>query len=84
MQTTVRTTIRIRKDLLDQSRFLALNKGASLQEIINNMLALGFGKVSDLGSAKEAGAKIDKFRHSLSGKKIDLQKLLDLNKADQK
>ena len=84
MQTTIRTTVRIRKDLLDQSRFLALNRGTSLQEVINNTLALGFGKVSDLGSAKKAIAKVDKFRNNLSDKNIDLQRLLDLNKEDQK
>ena len=82
MQTTVRTTIRIRKDLFDQSRLLALKNSTSLQEVINSTLALGFGKVSNLESSKEAMIKIDKFRKSLSGKKINLKGLLNITKSD--
>lgn len=81
---TIRTTIRIRKDLLDQFRYLALKKGTSLQEIINNTLALGSGKVSDLESTKEAMMKIDKLRLSLSDKKIDLEDLLNKSKSGLK
>lgn len=81
MQTTVRTTIRIRKDIFDQSRLLALKNGTSLQAVINTTLALGLGKVSDLKSNEEAMAKIDKFRLSLSGKKIDLGDLLSQSKS---
>ena len=84
MQTTVRTTLRIRKDLLDLSRSLAFKKGATLQEIINNTLALGFAKVSNIESAKEAMNKIDKFRSSLSGKNVNLAKLLKASRVDQK
>ena len=84
MQTTIRTTVRIRKDLFDQSRLLALKNGTSLQEIINNTLALGLGKVSDLESSKEAMKKIDKLRVSLSGKKVDLENLLSKSRSDLK
>ncbi len=84
MQATIRTTVRIRKDLFDQSRLLAVKKGTSLQEIINNTLALGLGKVSDLESTKEAMMKIDKLRMSLSDKKIDLEDLLSKSKSDLK
>lgn len=84
MQTTIRTTVRIRKDLFDQSRLLALKNGTSLQEIINNTLALGLGKVSDLESSKEAMGKIDKFRMSLSDKKINLEDLLSKSRSDLK
>ena len=84
MQATIRTTVRIRKDLFDQSRLLALKKGTSLQEIINNTLALGLGKVSDLESSKESMAKIDKFRVSLSDKQINLEDLLISSKSDLK
>ena len=82
MQTTVRTTIRIRKDLFDQSRLLALNNGTTLQEIINSTLALGLGKVSDLESSKKAMMKIDKLRMSLSKGEFDLEDLLKKSKFD--
>ncbi len=84
MQTTIRTTIRIRKDLFDQSRLLAVKKGTSLQEIINSTLALGLAKVSDLESSKKSMGKIDKFRLSLSDKKINLDNLLYKSKSDLK
>lgn len=84
MQTTIRTTIRLRKDLIDQSRMIALKKGASLQEIINDTLALGFKHVSDLNSVQEAMKRIDAFRQSLTLKDIDLKKLLAENKKDQR
>lgn len=84
MQTTIRTTVRIRKDLFDQSRMLALKNGTSLQEIINNTLALGLGKVSDLESNRKAMAKIDKFRRSISDKKFNLEDLLNKNRSDLK
>lgn len=84
MQTTVRTTVRIRKDLFDQSRLLALKKGTSLQEVINTTLALGLGKISDLVSIKEAMMKIDKLRLSLADKKISLEDLLNKSSSDLK
>lgn len=80
----VRTTVRIRKDLFDQSRILAIKKGTSLQEIINNTLALGLGKVSDLESTKKAMTKIDELRMSLSDKKISLEDLLNKSQSDLK
>lgn len=80
--TVVRTTVRIRKDLFDQSRLLALRNGTSMQEIINNTLALGLGKVSDLQSSREVMVKIDKLRMSLSGKKINLEDLLNKSRSD--
>lgn len=84
MQTTIRTTVRIRMDLFDQFRFLALKKGTSLQEVINNTLALGLGKISDLDSDRKAMSKIDTFRISLENKKISLEDLLDKSKSDLK
>lgn len=84
MQTTIRTTIRIRKDLLNQFRLLALKEGNSLQNVINNTLALGLGKVTDLEFNKKAMTKIDNLRMSLSGQEIDLKKLLSKNKSDLK
>lgn len=84
MQNLVRTTIRIRKDLFDLSRMIAVKKGTSLQEIINQTLALGFGYLSDFSSQKEAMFKIDRFRKSLARKKINLGKLLDESKKDLK
>ena len=84
MQTTTRTTVRIRTDLFDQFRLLALQKGTSLQEVINTTLALGLGKVSNLDSDRKAMAKIDTFRISLADKKINLEDLLDKSKSDLK
>lgn len=82
MQATVRTTIRLRKDLFDQSRLIAFHQRTSLQEVINNTLATGFGHISDLNIQKEAMDKIDEFRESLRGKKINTQKLVEENKRE--
>lgn len=84
MQATIRTTVRIRKDLLEQSKLLALKEGTSLQEVINTTLALGFGKISDIKSDKIAMQQIDKFRSNLSSKIINLEELLGQSKLDQK
>ncbi|HUD44544.1 MAG TPA: hypothetical protein VMR41_03320 [Patescibacteria group bacterium] len=84
MQNTIRTTVRIRSDLFDQFRFLALKKGTSLQEIINNTLALGLGKISDLDSDRKAMNKINRFRASLVDKDISLEELLNTSKFDLK
>lgn len=81
---TVRTTIRIRKDLLDQSRLLALHRSASLQQVINDTLAQGFGHVTDLNTHKEAMERIDQFRESLKGRKIDIKKILRESRKDLK
>lgn len=84
MQTTVRTTVRIRKDLLDQSRMLALIEGVSLQEIINNVLTLGFGKISNVEINRQSMNQIDMFRNKLYHKKINIEELLKVNKLEQK
>ena len=84
MQATVRTTIRINKDLFDQSRLLAFQRGISLQDVINETLAVGFGHVSDLNIHKEAMARIDNFRESLGGKKVDIKKIIRESKKDLK
>lgn len=81
---TVRTTIRIRKDLLDQSRLLALRRETSLQQVINDTLVQGFGHITDFDIHKEAMARIDKFRENLKGRKIDVQKILRDSKKDLK
>lgn len=84
MNNTVRTTIRIRKDLFDQSRLLALKRDTSLQEVINDTLIKGFRYITDIDHHKEAMAVIDTFRESMRGKKVNLQKLLEQNKKDQR
>lgn len=84
MQNIVRTTIRVRKDLLDHSRLLAFKRGVPLQDVINEALALGFGHVSDLSLQKQALSRIDKFRESLKGKKIDIKKILSESKKNLK
>lgn len=82
MQATVRTTIRIRKDLFDQSKLLALQNDSSLQEVINQALAQGFGLISGLETHKIAMDKIDRIRQSLKGRKIDVKKLVEANKKE--
>ncbi len=84
MNNTVRTTIRIRKDLFDQSRLLALKRNTSLQEVINDTLIKGFRYITDINSHKEAMSAIDAFADSMRGKKVNLQKLLEQNKKDQR
>lgn len=84
MQSTVRTTIRIRKDLVDQSRMVALKKGVSLQDVINDTLAVGFKHVTDLDTASRLMGQIDSFRLSMTSKNIDLGKLIDLSRKDRK
>ena len=84
MQATVRTTIRIRKDLLEQSRMLALHKGVSLQDVVNETLAVGYKHVTDLTASGEAMKQIDHFRSSMAKKNISLKKLLEENTVDQK
>jgi len=84
MQDTVRTTIRIRKDLLDQSRLLAFQRDKSLQDVINETLMLGFRHITNLSLHKEAMRGIDKFRESLKDKKIDAKKILWQSKKDLK
>ncbi len=85
MQDTVRTTIRIRKDLLDQSRLLAFKQGTSLQEVINSVLLKGYSNhITDFDIHTQAMANIDRFRESLRGKKVDVKKILKLSKKDLK
>lgn len=79
---TVRTTIRIRKDLLDQSKMLALRRETSLQEVINDTLARGFGHISDLNTHKQAMARIDRFRESYKGRRFNVKKLVEDNKKE--
>lgn len=87
MQTTVRTTLRIRKDLLDQSRLLALKQGSSLQDVINEILVKGFGNhITDLDIHKEAMQNIDrlrgKIRNGVKSKSISTKKLIEQNKKE--
>lgn len=87
MQTTVRTTIRIRKDLLDQSRLLALKQGTSLQNVVNETLLKGFGNhITDFDIHQEAMKNIDRFRENirirLKGKSINTKKLIEQNKKE--
>lgn len=87
MQTTVRTTIRIRKDLLDQSRLLAFKRQVSLQQVINDMLLKGYGNhITDFDIHQQAMKNIDRFRENIrkrrKGKSIDTNKLIQQNKKD--
>lgn len=80
----VRTTIRIRKDLFEQSRLLAFQRNTSLQEVINDTLIKGFQHTTDIDPHKEAMAAIDELAESMRGKKVNLQELLEQNKKDQR
>lgn len=87
MQATVRTTIRIRKDLLDQSRLLALKQGSSLQEVINDILIKGFGNhITDLDIHMEAMQNIDRLRgmirNGVKSKSISTKKMIEQNKKE--
>ncbi len=84
MLNTMRTTIRIRRDLLNQSRILAIKKGTSLQTIINDTLAAGFQHVTDLSLSHNSMKKIDTFRKSMLKKNISLAKLLEVSKSEQR
>lgn len=81
---TVRTTIRLRKDLFDQSKLLALKKGTSFQQVVNDTLASGFREIGDLSQNRIAMAKIDRIRNEIFKKhgKINVQKLVDQNKKE--
>lgn len=87
MQTTIRTTLRIRKDLLDQSRLLAFKQGSSLQDVINEILIKGFGNhITDLDIHKVAMRNIDslrqKIRNVAKNKTISTKKLIEQNKKE--
>lgn len=84
MSNTVRTTIRIRTDLFDQFRLMALKRSTSLQEVINSTLALGLGKISDLDSDRKAMKKIDTFRSSITDTTFSLEKLIKESKSGLK
>lgn len=62
MQSTVRTTIRLRQDLFELSRLIAFNKKASLQDVINQGLAIGYKHITDLNAADQAMEHINTFR----------------------
>lgn len=82
MKTTIRTTIRVRKDLLDQSRVIASKRGVFLQDVINETLAIGFGHISDLSTQQNAISVLDKFRESLKNKKVNTSQILVDSKKD--
>ena len=85
MQTMIRTTIRIRKDLLDQSRRIALERGTNLQDVINDVLTRGYGEITDLSRHKRAMTTIDSIREDLrKNGEIDTNALLNESKKDLK
>jgi len=79
MQDTVRTTIRIRKDLLDQSKFIALKQGTSLQQVINDSLTQGFQRISPAKSRREVMETIDQLRKDMLNKygSVETGELID-------
>ena len=83
MQNIVRTTIRIRKDLLDLSKLLALQKGVSMQQVINEMLEYGFDQLPKKKSRREIMDEIDKIRAGISMTNKQVAEILAMNKQDQ-
>lgn len=63
---------------------LAFKKGVSLQDIINETLSIGYKHVTDLNIARESMKQIDTFRKNMEHKKINIKKLLELSKSDQR
>lgn len=84
MNQTIRTTIRIKKDILDASRNIAFNQNSSLQDVINNALALGLKHITNLSSSNKAFREIDSFREKYRNKNINLKKLITISKKDLK
>ncbi len=82
MQNAIRTTIRLRKDLLDQSRLVAIQENTSVQNVINSTLAKGFGRISDLEKRRIIMKRIDNFRKSISGKNINAQRVYEASKKE--
>lgn len=83
MQTSVRTTLRLRKDLFDQSRLLAVRTRSSLQAVINDKLALGL-RLSDTKTQHQAMAKIDRFRQSLASSRVNVKKIVKTSREELK
>lgn len=83
MQHAVRTTIRIRKDLLDLSKLLALQKGISMQQVINETLAYGFHQLPKKKSRKEIMDEIDTIRAKVALTSEEVDELLAMNKQEQ-
>ncbi len=81
---TVRTTIRLRKDLFEHSKFIAFKQDTTIQDVINNALAAGFGHITDLDLHQKAITDIDKIREDLrkKKKKFNVQELIEKNKKD--
>ena len=83
MQATVRTTIRIRKDLFEHSRRLAFERGTSLQDVVNIALERGFRNSSDVNRHIQAMCTIDTIREKLGRtRSIDVQALVRANKKE--
>ena len=82
MQNTIRTTVRLREDLLNQSKLLAIKRGSSVQKVINDTLAKGFGHISDIEIRRDTIKKIDQFRKSIADEKINVQSIVDQNKEE--
>ena len=61
---------------------MAIKRQTSVQEIINNTLAKGFGQISDIEVRRDTIKKIDRFRRSLANKKINVQSLVDQSKKE--
>ena len=58
-----------------------MRRETSLQEIINDTLAQGFGHITDFDVHKEAMARIDKFR-GLKNRKFNVKKMVEENKKE--
>lgn len=81
---TIRTTIRINKDLYEQSKLAAFHQGISFQDVINNTLSKGFGTVEDLNGRKQIFDQIRLFQQKAIKAKLKASDVLKESKKDLK
>ena len=82
---TVRTTIRIRKDLMELARKAARENSTNLQKVVNDTLARGFTYAPDLNKRKKLMSELDVLRAKIKRKygNINTEELINKNKKEQ-
>lgn len=81
----IRTTIKIREDLLKKAKELSFRDDVPLYEVFNSVWDLGFRIRSDKDYRKNAFKAIEAFRkHAAKRGSFNTAELIRLNKLDQK
>jgi len=82
----VRTTLKVRKDILDRAKELSFRDDVPLYEVFNSVWDLGFRIKSDKEYRRRSAFKaIDEFRkHAAKHGPFNTDELIRLNKLDQK